>query len=797
MSEDLHKITAQFISGENDSNILVQSFVCKDVIKAMAFVTALGLYELKLNGKKVGNEYLTPYFDDYSKALQVQKYDITGYLKNENLVEIEVADGWCCGRFGLDKKQNIYADKPAALLQIELTDINGNTRTIGTDASWNSKKSKTVFSGIYDGEIVDTTIDNDKTGKVTIIAYDKTRLIPPISPPVTLKETFEYDLVCQTENEFILDFKQNFAGIIEFTDHLNYGQTIKITHGEILQNGEIYTENLRTATGVYQYTGCGNGETVTPKFTYFGFRYAKIEGVENIDKLQIKGRALYSTIEQISSFHCSNDNINRLFSNVLFSLKSNSIDIPTDCPQRDERLGWTGDVSMFCKTASLLCDMREFYNKYLFDVRIGQGSHGEIFNYYPTAKENCGTSNVWGDLICILPDVLFSQYGEIDAFKENYSAMKKWINFVTSKTENLLVKNLFQFGDWLALDGVDENSFKGATDDVFIASVFYYNSTVIAAKAAETLGFEKDKQYFADLGKKIKDSIIHEYFTPTGRFALDTQTALVLLLWSGIYIHKEIVVKALKYRLERDSYKLETGFVGTRYILEVLADNGMGNIANEILFNDEYPGWLNEIKLGATTVWERWNSMSQDGIVAKNGMNSFNHYAYGSVASYLIEYLAGIKVAKNVVIIKPQFDIRMKQLTCSRWTNSGNIMVDFSFDNNGECHFNCDIPVDAEAILVLPDRKIQLTNGKNTLQFKVQCLTTPYDINTPLLFIKNNANFITVIKETSPVLFGILRGNNMELLSKSLIEICKMPFLNIEDKTLDELNKKIKECDWS
>lgn len=796
MKTDLHKLTAQFITGEDNNKILFKSFSCKNVSKATVFVTALGLFELKLNGKKVGIEYLTPYFDDYEKTLQVMQYDVTFYLQDENIFEIEVADGWCCGRFGLDKKDKIYADKPAALLSLVIEEITGNVDIIETDATWSSKKSKTISSGIYDGEKVDLTLDNSAVGKTYIVDFDKSRLIPALSLPVTLHESFDYSVISQSDNEFLLDFGQNVAGIVQFNDKLSFGQTVKFTHGEILQNGFIYTDNLRSASGVFEFTGSGSGKIITPKFTYFGFRYLKVEGVQSIENLNIKARALYSNIKQISDFRCNNENINKLISNVIFSLKSNSVDIPTDCPQRDERLGWTGDVSMFCKTASILFDMREFYKKYLFDVRNEQGKNGEIFNYFPTVKENNGVSNVWGDLICILPEVLFAQYGDSDVLSENFQAMKSWIYFVSSNTENFLVEKMFQFGDWLALDGVDENSFKGATDDTFIASVFYYNSVMIASKSALILGHKDDAEYFSVLCENIKNSIINEYFTPSGRFALDTQTALILSLYFEIYVNKDIVINALKSRLERDLYKLKTGFVGTRYILEVLAENDMGNIANEILFSEEYPGWLNEIKLGATTIWERWNSLSQDGLVSENGMNSFNHYAYGSVANYLFEYLAGIKVDDNNIIIKPLFDYRISKLHCSRNTPFGDILVDFYFEENGVCHFTCDIPSETSATLILPGEIIPLKCGENSLHFTVESFKNPYDLNTPFLFLRNNESFKSMLKDISPTLFGISCGNNMELLSKPFIEVCKLPFLNISSSDIDKIKVKMNDCSW-
>ncbi len=640
-------------------------------VSARLYISGLGLYEAYLNGQKIGGEYLTPYSNDYNTWVQYQTYDITEALNRSGLedsgqksggdsrLEVLLGNGWWKGRFGFNARhaEGFYGKDWKLIAEIHITYEDGTTEVIGTDESWTVTRSSITFSNIYDGEHRDDTLtETEEVQAVPDREPPKGTLTERMSTPVTVHEEITpIELIRTPSGEMVLDMGQNFAGIFRLHVNVPVGKVVHLQFGEILQDGNFYRDNLRTAKAEYIYTSDGKEKDLIPHFTYFGYRYVKIEGIPDLKTEDFTGLALYSDLTRTGTVETGNALVNQLIANTRWGLKSNFIDVPTDCPQRDERMGWTGDTQVFCATASFLEESYAFYAKYLYDCAQEQKVLGGMVpDVIPSAGHAGESSSVWGDAACIIPWTLYQFYGDISILEEQYESMKSWVEFIRKVDgEDHGWRKHFHYGDWLALDnlkgGTDE--VKGGTDDGFIASVYYGNSARIVADAAGLLGNQKDEEEYRRLSEQIFRDTIEEYYSPTGRCCINTQTGYLLTLLYDLSRNPKMVRSMLRQNLEDHDYKLQTGFTGTPLLCNVLSDQGMEDLAYRLLLNEEYPGWLHEIKLGATTVWERWNSVNEDGSISSTGMNSLNHYSYGSIVEWIFRHAAGL----NPVLDKPGF----------------------------------------------------------------------------------------------------------------------------------------------
>ncbi len=747
------------------------------VVSAKLCITGLGLFHAEINGRPVSDDFLAPWLTDYSEEVQTCLYDVTDLLNEENTIAVTLGSGWYKGRFGLAGQ--VHPDYPFGLIaELSVLCEDGTTYTIGTDDTWTYRKSAWLRSDIYDGEIQDwTSVSNAEKGAVLLDTAVRT--VDRYSLPVHVMETFPVAEVIHTPaGETVLDFGQEFAGFVRIEQEIPKGVTLKLEFGEILQDGNFYHDNYRTAVSEFLYTSDGIPRVIEPRFTFFGFRYVKVTGLEDIDPSAFTGCAVYSEMEQTGSITTGHKGINRLILNSLWGMKSNFLDMPTDCPQRDERLGWCGDAQVFCTTAGFHMDTRAFYAKFLRDLRLDQEKNdGKVAIYLPNEFPVLAAS-VWSDIGTFLPEMVYRYYGDITLLKENYPLMRDWVDYIhrtdCERGEQDLYNWGFQFGDWLALDGPTEQSRFGRTDSYYVASMYYYASVLYTAKAAAILGYKEDEQKWNELASKIREAILDEYFTKSGRLAIDTQTGYLLALNFGIWREKQTLIDGLKKRFQQDCYKIKGGFVGATMMNRVLCENGMEDIAYLFLFNKDFPGWLYEVDHGATTIWERWNSVLPDGHLSGTSMNSLNHYSYGSVVESLYRYAAGINETSpgfRTARIAPLPDIRFGQLTCTFDSACGTYRSEWEIQKDGSVRYEIEVPFGCEAEIVLPGREPE-TVSAGIYRYHVvteRDYAALYRAETPFRVLLEDDRAAAVLEECIPDYMATLDRADAEAMSKSLI----------------------------
>ena len=806
------KLNSSFIKPKN-KNIFSPIFfknikVYKQIKKARLYITGLGLYQAFINNIKVGNAYLTPGFNDYDYYLRYQTYDITNLLKQneENKIEVHMGDGWYKGRIGInkpiDKGGNVFGEEYKLCLNILIifNDENEKNFEIKSDESWKVKPSMEVSNNIYDGEEIDYTLPNASSeGEDVIISEEKYNLIPDYGALIVEKNLLKPELYVSPKGEQILDFKQNMVGFIRFKGILNKNQELKISHGEVLQKDCFYNANYRTAKAILKYKGDGEKRIYEPKFTYYGFRYALIEGLEKVNPEDFEGVVIYSDLEKKISFETENKYINKLVQNCFWGQCGNFLDVPTDCPQRDERLGWTADTQVFVNTACYNMDSYIFYKKFLNDLRGDQTMYfnGDIPMYSPSLKKEAGEGGaVWADAGTIIPWNIYLNYGDKNLLEKNYALMRDYAETLIKKdikqgNKNLILEG-FTFGDWLAQDGVCAQSLFGGTDNGFIRSVYYYRSVELTSYAAKELGKNEDFEKYDNLKKKIYNAILDEYFAPNGKLALDTQTAYVLSLFYKIYRKKERVLNDFKERIKKDFYRIKTGFTGTPLILLCLFDNDMDDYAYRILFNEECPGWIYAIKLGATTIWERWNSLLADGTISGINMNSFNHYSYGSVCEAVFSRIGGLRNLSpgwKKVLIKPQINYRLKNVKFSFDSVRGKFEICWKCKDE-KFYLDVLVPNGVEAEIILPDKKsFNVEGGKYNYECELdRKFFTPFSIDTPLVDIINNKEAIQTVKKYLPQIYEMATGENDEFKIANIRHLTSLMMFT-------DIKEKVQKCD--
>ena len=787
--------------------IFRKSFSVGRAIKsARLYICGLGLYEAYMNGKKVGDDYLAPFLNDYIEGYQYQTYDITALLKEQNTCEILLGKGWYMGKFGLGGKENLFGKEMMVIAELRLLYQDGTIETIVTDEDWEYRGSDIKESGIYFGEIYDRLLWKGKENpwKLAVMKESPGKLKERYSLPLIVKETLSpVNIISTPAGETVLDFGQNHAGYMEFDADFPEGTTIKIECGEVLQNGCFYHGNYREAQSEFIYVADGRKERVRPHFTYFGYRYLKVSGwPRTLNQKDIISNVVYSDLDRIGFFETSDEKINRLYKNCLWGLKSNFIDLPTDCPQRNERLGWTGDAQVFAPTASYHMDTRAFYRKFLTDLRSEQKrANGAVPNYFPSIGD-FGTASVWGDSATFIPSLLYKMYGNAEELKEYYPLMRDWVSYMYQIDEKnggkRFFQNGFQFGDWLALDGQTEQSFKGSTDDDYIGTVYYYQSTHLTALAAEILGYEEDAAHYQKLAEEIKQAIFYEYFTPSGRLALDTQASYLIALKFGLYIDKEKLISQLMERLKKDSFKIRCGFVGAPLLCTTLCENGLEDVAYEFLFQEGFPSWLYCVNLGATTIWERWNSILPDGTISPTGMNSLNHYAYGSVVEFFYAYIAGIRPMVpgfEKAVIAPTPNARLRYCNCRYESVSGTYVSNWNINEDGKFTMHVEIPFGCEAEVVFPrckgKREVLEAGSYDFSYMPDRDFRQIYDENTRMSQLADDKEALEILKEELPAAYGIIIRQDAEHLQLSFKELGGLFFMGFTPEKVEKAAKKI------
>ena len=697
----------------------------KAVAKAELKISARGIYFAQINGKNVCENVLNPGWTQYEFRIQYQSYDVTELLAEENELCITLSDGWYTGRIatafcafkieGSAQNDGFAAKREKAVIaELVLTYVDGSNESIVTDESWNSGESKLRFSDIFDGEIFDANYcPRFECGVQISENDDRSVLFPQQGEAIVENERIKpIELIITPKGEMVLDFGQNLTGYPEITVSAKEGEIVDLSFGEILDmEGNFYNANYRSAKCLYRYV-CKDGvQTHKPTHTFYGFRYIRINEYPNceINLENFTAIVVHSALKRTGYLSSSDEMLNQLFKNVIWGQKSNYLDIPTDCPQRDERLGWTGDAEIFIKTACYNFDVKRFFTKWLDDMMVVQEHHvgGAIPSIVPTPTLENNGGAAWGDAATICPWELYLNYGDKELLRHHFPMMKKWVDSVVKYTTkpDLWIDGS-HYGDWLELTG-EYGASKGLTRDNIIGSAYYAYSTSLVIKAAEVL--EENVDEYVALYKRIVEAFKKEFNDD-----FKTQTECIVALHFGLCIDENKVIEKLVGMIEEKGKIMQTGFVGTPYILHVLSKYGYNELAYELLLRKEYPSWLYPITKGATTMWEHWDGISPDGRIWRESMNSYNHYAYGAVCDWVYSVACGInpiadKAGFEEVKISPIPSDRIDSLSATLDTKYGQIYSGW-YHKDGKVVYEIETPVCGTAIIDGKEHK--LTPGK-------------------------------------------------------------------------------------
>lgn len=681
--------------------------------KAILKITALGVYEAKLNGERVGDFILAPGWTSYLNRLQVQSYDVTNLLKTENSLEVTVGQGWRAIANKRDGSDFLGYRDTALIAELTIVYADGTAESIVTDSSWTARESKLRYTNIYDGDIYDATFKAGSARHCICVDLKKDMLIPQEGEKIVEHERMPALQIIKTPaGETVIDFGQNMTGYVEFRIKGTPSAQATISHGETLDcDGNLYNANYRSADARIKFVCDGEEQTYKSALTFFGFRYIRLENwPDEVKKENFTAVVVHSDIRRTGYFECSDETVNKLFKNIIWGQKSNFLDVPTDCPQRDERLGWTGDAQVFVRTASLNFDVERFFKKWLRDLAADQGRDGCVPHVVPNIFDDMGGSSAWSDAAVICPWEIYRTYGDKAVLEEQFDSMKAWIDWMRERSENGKRSGGSHFGDWLGLDS-PEGSYKGATPEELIATAYYKYSTELFIKAAHALG--RDVAEYENIPAEAAKAFRREYME-NGRVKNATQTACVLALYFDITDDRAATVGQLNELIERAGH-LETGFVGTPYLLHALSDNGYAETAYDLLLRREYPSWLYPISKGATTVWEHWDGIKPDGTMWSTDMNSFNHYAYGAVADWMYGAAAGInsdpdRPGFEHIIFRPVTDRRLDFVKASIDTRRGTVASEWRREN-GRIKYIFTVPEGCGASVIIGGEKHEVGAG--------------------------------------------------------------------------------------
>ena len=691
----------------------------KKIVSAQLEVTALGVYVAKINGERVGDFIFAPGWTSYKHRVQVDTYDVTDMLSSKNTISLGVAPGWkAMSYFGMHSGDSFLGfNEVAAICALTVVYDDGETEIITSGGDWTCENGKCVYSNLYNGYIYDPAYVDIFPAKAQVFEKNRKVLLDRQGEKVVEHERLApVEIIKTPKGETVLDFGQNMTGYVEFKIKGNKGERAVISHAEVLDaEGNFYTDNLRSAKAQAVFICDGKEHICKPDYNFFGFRYIRLENWSDEVKAEnFTAIVVHSDMKRTGYFECSDERVNKLFSNIIWGQKSNFLDVPTDCPQRDERLGWTGDAQVFVKTASYNYDVERFFIKWLADLRADQTNWGTIPHVIPGVfgpDEDC--SAAWADAATICPWQIYLTYANKDIIAESLDSMKDYIEFIESRMDNGIWSRSWHFGDWLNLDGSSPEDCSKGTEKNLIATAYYIYSSAIYAKSLELCG--KDAAEVREKREKSIAAFRREYMKD-GRILpeFETQTAAVLALHFGITDNAAETAKQLN-ELVTECGHLKTGFVGTPYLLHALSDNGYAETAYSLLLREEYPSWLFSVKMGATTIWEHWDSVREDGTMWSTSMNSFNHYAYGSVADWLYGDAAGIKIDESKpafehIVFAPVTDGRLTYVKAAIESRKGLVKSEWKTEN-GKTTYEFTVPEGASATVILNGEKTEIGAG--------------------------------------------------------------------------------------
>ncbi len=724
----IDKLSPQFIK-----NIILD----KKVIRAIAKASAIGAYNLYINGQKVGNAVLAPGFTSYPSRVLYQTYDIKDMLSlGNNDIGILCGRAWAAGAFdhGGAAKESFF-DHMSVIASIEIEYDDGTEDIIFTDESWDCYTSHILFSELYHGETVDMTSKIEFIGKAAEDTEPKPMLEAQRHGYITEQERISVKEAIKTpKGEKVLDFGQNLVGYVEIKIKGNRGDRIVLSHAEVLdREGNFYTENMRKAKNLNTYILSGGEDIFKPTFSFQGFRYVRLdECPENISIEDFNAIVIHTDMKRTGHFICGDKKINQLYSNIIWGQKGNYVDIPTDCPQRDERQGWTADTQVFCRTGAINYDVEDFFDKWLCDMSLEQSESGAIYRIVPYYQRKLGgrISAGWSDAACVVPWEIYRAYGNREILEKYYPMMTKWVDYIRNfGDEEYLWIGGDHYGDWLAMDAGD-GALYGATQTDLIASAYFAYSTSLVIKAGSILGY--DVSEYVELLKNIKKAfraafikdglpVIYpkaDAFDIRRPVKADTQTACAMILKFDLCEEheREALAAHLVKLIKQSDGLMTTGFLGTPILLHVLAENGYYDVAYSLLFEERSPSWLFSVNQGATTVWEHWDGIKADGSFWSDSMNSFNHYAYGCVFDWIFEYAGGISVCDDGagythVSICPCPDRRLGFVDIGIETRHGELSVKWKYDGDTVIYDIC-VPNGTVADICIGDKAQAVSGGK-------------------------------------------------------------------------------------
>ncbi len=691
--------------------------ISKPVSRARLYATALGVYEISLNGQRVGASHLSPGWTDYRKRVRYQAYDVTSQLsQGRNVLGALVGPGWFCGRAGLFGISKFYGDSPALLAQLEITYADGTTERITTDESWKVHAGPLLMADIMKGETYDARHEiagwnapglDDSQWSGAAVRDEHRNLQTDVSEPVRIVAELPARSVKQpTPGAWVFDLGQNMVGVVRLKFHSRAGQAITIRHGEMLNpDGTLYAANLRGAPSIDTYTPAGADEfTWQPRFTFHGFRYVELTGLDAEPQPDaVTGLVLSSDMPLAGTFECSDPRINQLQSNIVWGLRGNYLSVPTDCPQRDERMGWMADTQVFVPTAAYNADIAAFMTKWMTDVIDAQREDGAHSDVAPVTRGLTYGTPAWADAGMIVPWLMYETYGDKRLLERSIDSMIRWVEWCREHSTGLLRDRDRgnDYGDWLSI--------KADTPKDVLGTAYFAHSTDLVARSLRVLGRRADAEKYQRLFEAIRAAFNAAYVAPDGRIKGDTQTVYILGLRFDL-LSEEHRASALKYLVDDVRAKgdrLSTGFVGVSHLLPVLSNNGRPDIAYRLLLQDDFPSWLYSVKHGATTIWERWDGYTPEtGPHPDIGMNSFNHYALGSCGQWLFEGVAGIsqpagKSGFEQISIHPRTEGAITEARATYRSIHGSISSDWAVQG-GLFSLNLTVPPNTVALVSIP-----------------------------------------------------------------------------------------------
>ncbi|MDQ0221841.1 alpha-L-rhamnosidase [Streptococcus moroccensis] len=775
-------ITHDFEDDEEAIIVYSKKFKANQGFNGRLYISALGIYDVKINGQKVGDAYFAPGWTTYSKRLQYQTYDISSYLQEENTIEIEVANGWYKGILGFSNEGNHFGNRTALLAQIELTNQSEDRLYHLTNEEWTCRRSQRRYAEIYHGETIDYSQDIEQEHPVHLYEFDNSVLVSQETEPVRIvEELAAKELLITPKGEVVLDFGQNLTGVVRASIKAKKGTEVILRHAEALdENGNLFTINLRTAKATDTFITSGNDDVFMPIFTFHGFRYVEVKGLgEDIRPKDFVACVMHTDFESTGKIETSDEKVNRLWENIDWTLRDNHLDLPTDCPQRDERLGYTGDAGIFINTAVFHKNVNLIYQKWLRDVAADSSRELGVPMASPNILGPGGGIAIWHDAAAIIPWALWQYYGDKRILEERYETIKDCVEYSRGlASENGLIYQGQQLGDWVALDAEKGPMRKptedllnptllekrGTTDRYFVTNVFYLNSTKILADTAKILGNESDYETYNRLYQTIKSAIQEEYITRTGRIVSETQAGFALALFFDLLEEKDQnrAIQGLLDNFNEHRQHLTTGFVGTRLLPLVLSETGNHDQAGALFLKEDCPSWLYSVNLGATTIWELWDGVNDDGSFNKYEMNSLNHYSFASIGEWMYKKLGGLEIiepAYKKSLIKPQFIKGITEMKTSLETPYGLLSCHAKCEN-GQYSFDVVVPFNTTAVIELPEKE-SLEVGSGQYHFEYET-----DLSYEKEFYTMDSLFGQVLEH--PVGIGILQQYAPELLENKL-----------------------------